>query len=306
MVDIVIVNWNSGHFLEECVKSLSLEENAFRINKIIVVDNASADDSLDKLPASEKIMVIRNPTNLGFSKACNQGFRCCQSEYVLLLNPDARLLPDTLRESIHFMKQRTDVDIMGCQLLEDNGEIAKSCARFPTVLRMCFETIGLSKIAPGIFTPATLMTDWDHRESRLVDQVMGAFMFMRTIIFQKNGYFDERFFVYYEELDFSLRLSKLNGKSYYNTAVKAIHSGQGTTISVKAFRLFLNLKSRLQYCKKHFNPVGYAVIFFCSLVIEPFSRTLLLLVRGRLGEIKNVFKGYTMLVRSLPVNKPLN
>ena len=130
--------------------------------------------------------------------------------------------------------------------------------------------MGLSKIAPKIFHPGVLMTDWDHKESRKVDQVMGAFMFMRNSIFEKLGYFDERFFVYYEELDFSKRLAQLGGTSFYNSDIKAIHIGGGTTNNVKTFRLFLNLSSRLQYAKKHFSFGGYSFVWFCTFFIESF------------------------------------
>ena len=142
------------------------------------------------------------------------------------------------------------------------------------------------------------MTDWDHTESRFVDQVIGAFMFMRSSIFKKTGYFDERFFVYFEELDFSKRLAELGGKSYYNTTIKAIHSENGTTMSVKGFRLFLYLKSRLQYAKKHFGYAGYFLVWSSTIFIEPFSRTLLLLITGNPGEVRNVFQGYRLLIRS--------
>ena len=154
------------------------------------------------------------------------------------------------------------------------------------------------KIAPKIFTPALLMTDWDHKSSRYVDQVMGAFMFMPISIFNKVGYFDERFFVYYEELDFSKRLAESGGVSYYNYDIKAIHSGGGTTNNVKPFRLFLSLQSRLQYAKKHFHFTGYIIVWYCTFFIFFFTRVIFLLLKGNFKEIKNVFKAYDLLIRN--------
>lgn len=113
------------------------------------------------------------------------------------------------------MKERKEVDILGCQLLDDNGEVSHSCLRFPTPLGIFREITGLSSIAPSIFKPGIIMTDWDHKESRFVDQVMRAFMFMRKFVFEKVGYSDERFFVFYEEVDFSKRLSELGGRSFF-------------------------------------------------------------------------------------------
>jgi hypothetical protein len=127
---------------------------------------------------------------------------------------------------------------------------------------------------------------------------MGAFMFMRRSIFEKIGYFDERFFVYYEEIDFSKRVAEKGGKSFFNANIKAIHSGQGTTNSVKGLRLFLNLRSRLQYAKKHFNYGGYACVWLCTFFIEPFTRSLFLLLSGKIDEISDLFKGYKLLIKN--------
>jgi N-acetylglucosaminyl-diphospho-decaprenol L-rhamnosyltransferase len=301
MVDIVLVNWNSGNFLRKCLDSVFSTNNLQIIHRIFIIDNNSADGSAGDLPASEKIVVVQNTENLGFSKACNQGFRLCTAAFVLLLNPDTMLFESTLSDCANFLQQNEDVDILGCSLLDDDGKISKSCSRFPTPLTLFYDATGLSKISPRLFKPATVMTDWDHSESRPVDQVMGAFMFMRTGIFQKNGYFDERFFVYYEELDFSKRLAEIGGKSYYHSGIKAIHSGEGTTTGVKAFRLFLNLKSRLQYAKKHFSYGGYVLVCIGTFVPEPFLRMLQLIIKGNVRDAGNVIKGYWLLIRSLPI-----
>ena len=296
MADIVIVNWNSSGYLFKCVQFILIQNNEPYVSNIYVIDNDSSDNSIYLLRKHSKIEVIQNNQNQGFSKACNQGFRLCKAPYTLLLNPDTQLLDSTLKDCVSFMENNSNIDILGVTLLDDQGKLTYSCARFPSPLHYFFDATGLSKIAPKIFTPALLMTDWDHKSSGYVDQVMGAFMFMRTSIFQKTGYFDERFFVYYEELDFSKRLNDEGGKSYFNCDIKAIHSGEGTTHSVKAFRLSLNLESRLQYCKKHFNYTGYVFVWFCTFFIEPITRIFFLLVKLNLSEIKEIIKGYKLLI----------
>ncbi|MFT3682434.1 MAG: glycosyltransferase family 2 protein [Ferruginibacter sp.] len=301
MTDIVIVNWNSGHFLERCISSVFAGSNPQFISQVIIIDNNSADGSASFINADNKTKLIRNENNNGFAKACNQGFKLCTAEYILLLNPDAILLEDTLQEGLQFLQKQQDVDIMGCQLIDDNGHISPSCSRFPTPLHIFFDATGLSKVAPKFFTPATVMTDWDHKESRYADQVMGAFMLMRKTVFDKLGYFDERFFVYYEEVDFCKRLSNINGRTFYNASIRAVHSGEGTTQRVKAFRLFLSLRSRLLYSKKHFSTLGYISVWVSTFFIEPFARSIFLLLRLSPGEIPDVWKGIRMLV----VNKTL-
>ncbi|MFM2358278.1 MAG: hypothetical protein RLY16_271 [Bacteroidota bacterium] len=297
MIDIVIVNWNSGQLVTNCVRSIIENDSPSRVSKIFVIDNNSQDQSALNLSAIDsRIYLVQNNENLGFAKACNQGFKLCTSSYVLLLNPDAMLLKNTLEDCVNYMQQHQDIDILGCRLLDDHGLLSPSCSRFPSPKRILFDAIGLSKIAPRTFKPGTIMTDWDHKENRFVDQVMGAFMFMRLACFTKIGLFDERFFVYYEEVDFSKRLTEQNGRIFYNQEITAVHSGEGTTKSIKGFRLFLSLRSRLQYAQKHFSTFGYFVVWVSTYFVEPFSRIAFAVLKRNLLGIKEVFKAYRLLI----------
>lgn len=296
--DIVIVNWNAGDLLLRCVQSILQEANRQYLGKVIVVDNNSADNSITIVPKDEKMCLIKNRENLGFAKACNQGFRQCKSNYVLLLNPDALLGTHTLEQCDLFMNDHNDIDVMGVALLNENGRVSPSCARFPTSMHIFFDASGLSKLWPGIFTPGTLMTDWDHAESKVVDQVMGAFMFMRRSVFDRFGYFDERYFVYFEELDYSKKIVSGGGISYYNKDIRITHSGGGTTNTVKAFRLFLFLESRMKYALKHFSKSGYWFVCFSTWLVEPISRFLLALIKGRFAEVRAVIGAYKLLVKN--------
>ena len=295
-VDIVIVNWNSGALLGKCVQSIFASDSRNYLGRVIIVDNQSKDDSISLLPVNDTIQLIRNESNLGFAKACNQGFAVCTSSYVLLLNPDTLLYSDTLKDCIEYMEAHPETGIMGCQLLNEEGKITPSCARFPRAVDFVIHGTGLSKLFPSLFRPATLMTDWNHEQSAMVDQVMGAFMFMRKEIFNRIGYFDERYFVYFEELDFSLRFKKAGGHIFYHSGIKAIHSGMGTTAKVKAFRLFLNLRSRLKYARKNFSYPGFVAVYISTFTLEIISRVTLLAVKGRFSEINDLLQGYGMLM----------
>lgn len=297
IVDIIIVNWNSGSLLHECIRTILESSNQEMVHTLFVVDNASEDKSVTILPQSDKIKIIENSHNLGFAKAANQGFRLSTSKYTLLLNPDTRLFPDTLQKCCQFMEEHQDVDILGVRHLNKKGKVAPSCARFPTPLTFFFDAVGLSKLSPRIFTPALLMTDWDHLSNRKVDQVIGAFMFMQNKVFQKLGYFDEQFFVYCEELDFSKRLAEAGGISFYDASNQIVHIGGGTTDKVKAYRLYLNLKSRMLYGKKHFSAVGYFCLLITTLVVEPISRSVFNLFSGNFSELRDVVRGYGMLIK---------
>lgn len=302
--DIVIVNWNSERLLLDCVNSIIHSENIEVTNRIFIIDNNSADNSLEILPSHPKIHIVRNDQNFGYARAANIGFKRCTAGYVLLLNPDTRLFPSTIPKCLACMESLPEVDILGCMLFDEKGKITPTCVRFPTPARYFFDATGLSKLFPKIFTPALFMTDWDHTTDRYVDQIIGAFMFIRNEVFQKIGYFDERFFVYDEELDFSKRLADTGGKSFYNASIHAVHIGEGTTKNVKAYRLFLNLKSRLLYSRKYFSTLGYLSVWCSTFLIEPVSRSVFLLVKRKPKEIRDVIKGYAMFLYKKDISKP--
>jgi N-acetylglucosaminyl-diphospho-decaprenol L-rhamnosyltransferase len=296
-VDIVIVNWNSGDYLRACLASVFTSENGFHINQVIVIDNNSTDNSMLDLYKNDKIIFIKNKENIGFSKACNQGFKMCGAKYILLLNPDAKLLNSTLNDCFVFMENNNNVDILGCQLLDEHNNITISCSRFPTPKSFFYKSLGLTNIFPKTFTPPDLMIDWDHKESAYVDQVMGAFMFMKKELFEKLGYFDERFFVYFEELDFSKRLAQYGGKTYFNADIKTIHSGHSGHGKINAFRLSLFLKSKLLYAKKHFSKTGYCTAFIATVFLEPFTRIFFLLAKGRFKDARQIVNAYRLFIR---------
>lgn len=298
-VSIVIVNWNAGKLLNECVESI-LKYGVENVNEIVIIDNFSSDDSISSLKIKPKIKpkikLIENTENLGFAKACNIGFKSSKSEFVLLLNPDTQIKKDTLLLCTKFLSERPDVDILGCRHVDEEGKTRVSCARFPTVKSFFNDILGLSKVFPKFFHPATLMTDWDHSTSREVDQVIGAFMFMKRSIFERYGFFDERFFVYYEELDYCLRTKKAGGKVFYNADITIYHKGCGTTSNFKAFALFLSLRSRLKYIKKHFSYIEFLLISTATLTLEFLWRSGLAFFKGGVQGLKETFKGYKMLI----------
>ena len=116
------------------------------------------------------------------------------------------------------------------------------------------------------------MSDWSHDSTRPVNVVMGAFFLVRRSLYDLLGGFDERFFVYFEEVDFTLRAMQMGYETYYLSEARCYHRGQGTSDAVKAARLFYSLQSRLRYAEKHFDAVSTSVLKFMTLFIEPFSR----------------------------------
>jgi N-acetylglucosaminyl-diphospho-decaprenol L-rhamnosyltransferase len=302
---VVIVNWNGGTLLAECLRSFqSVSRDAVTVSRITVVDNASTDDSLsdlqefsDQLP----LRIIRNDRNKGFAAACNQGARSSTTDFLLFLNPDTRLLPGALEVPAKFLTNdsNTNVGIVGVQLIDAQGKVARSCARQPTVRSMIGQSLGLDRCGPSIF-PTHFMSEWDHGNTRSVDQVMGAFFFLRASLFEKLGGFDERFFVYFEDLDLAVRARKMGWISVYLAAAHVFHRGSGTTDQVKGVRLFYSWRSRILYAFKHFGAVGGTGVAIVTLAVEPMIRLLALLAEGRRKEMRDVLRAACLLWSDLP------
>ena len=191
------------------------------------------------------------------------------------------------------------IGIIGVQLLDNSGNVARTCSRFPTLVTFFSQILGLNHIFPGYF-PSHFMKEWDHRESREVDQVMGAFFLIRRSLFQRLGGFDERFFVYFEDLDLSYRAWKSGWKSFYLADAQAYHKGGGTTRQIKDRRLFYSLRSRILYSYKHFGWWSATAVTLMTLIVEPFTRLAWATVRCSGTEIVNTLKGYLMLWRAMP------
>jgi len=178
-VSIVIVNWNSGVQLFEVVSSITQYHSGL-VSSVIIVDNASTDDSLfqveslGNLPFS--LEIIRNGINKGFAAACNQGASLAVGDYILFLNPDTLLFDSSLSKAIDFMQQpeNSDVGICGIRLVDEFGNPSTSAASFPTIRVMAGKILGLSKFFSTFF-PAHLIKSSDFSKNTKVDQVIGAF-----------------------------------------------------------------------------------------------------------------------------------
>lgn len=301
-IDIVIVNWNAGIQLRECLESIKSYGDGC-VSTVTVVDNNSSDGSLNGLEnIGQRVKIIENPENLGFGAACNQGVGLgggC-ADYILLLNPDAKIVAGAIPVSLKFMEEENNsgVGVCGIQLINDEGVVSRSCARFLTPSRVLASAIGIDRLS--VFRNLGMhMSDWAHDSTREVDHVIGAFYLIRRRIFEELNGFDERFFVYLEDLDLSLRVRKAGYKVVYLAEVSAYHAGGGTSKQIKATRLYYSLNSRLQYSIKHFSMDGVIVVFAVTLIVEPITRVFFALLSFRLPDVGNTLAGYAKLLGSL-------
>jgi N-acetylglucosaminyl-diphospho-decaprenol L-rhamnosyltransferase len=302
--DIVIVNWNSGVQLKECLQSITQASSMadLCLGKCIVVDNASQVGSAEKLDIPFPALTqVWNQENKGFAYGCNQGAKMGTSEYVLFLNPDVKLLPDSLGKALRFLeeKEHSRVGIAGIQLVGIDGIIQRNVARFPTPGSLFHQMLGLDRLWPRHF-PSHFMTEWDHCASREVDQVTGAFFMVRRNLFEQLNGFDERFFMYFEDLDFACQAKQAGWTSYYMAEVHAIHHGGGASYQVKARRLSYVLKSRVLYVAKHFGTSSALAILLASLLVESWVRLAWSLVNRSGQNFIETIHAYWIFLETLP------
>lgn len=299
ILSIIIVNWNSGNQLAACISSIKYAAAALDDEwEVIVVDNASSDDSLAEISKlSGRLKLVKNAQNRGFAAACNQGASLARGHYLLFLNPDTRLFTDSLAKPISFMEAHASqgVGICGIRLLDDEGKTTTCASRFPGLRVMMGSLLGLSVCFPRLFPPH-LMRPIELTTNQFVDQVTGAYFLVRHRVYDACGGFDEQFFVYYEEVDFSLRAMQKGFASYLVADVTAFHRGGGCSEQVKATRLFYSLRSRIQYARKHFSLTDITGLWLV-MAIELPVRIVRAIIHLSLGEIKDTAAAYILLAR---------
>jgi len=300
---IVIVNWNTGLQLRDCLNSVAASAcSSFTLQRVVVVDNSSFDRSMESLPHDRlPLTIMRNPENRGFAAACNQGAAGSHSDFILFLNPDTVLRPDTLDKALSraLLPEQARVGIWGIALRDENDRLACTCANFPRPAIIYSEILGLNRLFPGRF-PSHFTTRADRSFSRVVDQVIGAFFLVRREVYDALGGFDERFFVYFEEVDFARRALARGWTSYYFAGAEAFHKGGGASQQAKASRLFYFMRSRILYSFKHMGLLQSAGIAAASLLVEPVARVIFAAAQGEWRTGGSVFVAFAKLWLALP------
>ena len=265
-----------------------------------MVDNGSTDGSAAAVEGLPKVEMVYAGENLGFAAACNLGASRVSTPYILFLNPDTRVETDSLTVPLAFMEQpeNAGVGICGIQLVDEQGRVSRTCARFPTLGRFSASALGLDKL-PGFQGTGVHMRDWDHKSSRIVDHVIGAFYLIQRSIFESVKGFDERYFVYLEDLDLSRRVRAAGWDSWYLADSQAYHAGGGTSQQVKARRLFYSLCSRLLYGFKYFPRWQAWALVGITGLMEPLTRTIYCLARRDVAGVRNTWLAYRMLWRGM-------
>jgi GT2 family glycosyltransferase len=283
-VSIIIVNYNTINLLRDCLNSLMQTEG--RVCELIVVDNASADGSAEMV-ASEfpGVVLVRNRQNAGFSKANNQGMKLAKGKYLLLLNSDTVVRAGAVEIMAEFLDSQAAVGAVTCKLLNADGTIQASISNRPGPVLLFFRLLGVSRLISGdrarrwlsrtcgFFLGKTIrsyLAPYTAHDSPVeVENISGACMMLRGEVVQQVGFLDEGFFMYFEDMDYCVRLQNAGWKMYYLPQGEIIHlggmssGGRMRNYSVHSYRALFH------FYRKHFSHA--MVVTVRSMVITTSS-----------------------------------
>ena len=253
-VSVIIVNWNTKDSLKACLASVYRQTRGIHF-EVIVVDNASTDDSVPMVRADfAQVILIANSENKGFAAANNQGLAIATGRYVLLLNSDTLICDDAISKSVAYADQHPKAAVVGCQVWEDEQTVQMTCFRFPSLLNLVLSVFGLSKILKtNRFFGRERMLWWKRDEERQVDVVSGMFMLVNKRAIEQVGLMSEDYFLYFEETDWCYRFARAGWKSLFWPGAKIVHMHGGShSTRQAALEMFIHQqKSLLIFLKKH-------------------------------------------------------
>lgn len=225
-VSAVVVSYNSRQYLGECLQSLRAEGVA----DIVVVDNASADGSVAAVQACDPdAVVVQTGANLGFGTAANRGAELATGDYLLVLNPDTIAEPGVVKALAEALDRDPGLGAAGPRIENLDGTLYPSAREFPD-LAVAAGHAFLGLVWPANrFTRRYRMLDWDHSRAADVDWVSGAFMLVRRSAFDAVGGFDERYFMYVEDVDLCWRLGQAGWRVGYEPAGRVVHALGGSS-----------------------------------------------------------------------------
>jgi hypothetical protein len=279
---IIIVSWKVKSLLHNCLASIRAHHRGD--SEIVVVDNDSADGTVPETRSQfPEIKVIENRENVGFSKANNIGIQHSKGSAILFLNPDTLLSEDTVSKMREVFRQDPSVGAVGCMLVDENRKIDFQCAkRLPTIFNLLIEPY-LYRI--GIRCKTDLpMREWDHRDNRHVECLMGACLMVPRDVLEIAGYWDESMFMYAEDVELCHRISRHGYKLFYLADSAVIHFGQRSAMQDYVNVNAAAVRSMRKYFSRQRSPLYGSIYQFMSilnLIIKSFILLLFAPVRSK-------------------------
>ncbi|MCA9375543.1 MAG: glycosyltransferase family 2 protein [Candidatus Doudnabacteria bacterium] len=275
-ISIVIVNWNTRDLTTRCIQSIKEHKGDLSV-EAIVVDNDSSDGSeaqfREVFAKDDWVTVIQSGANLGFGKGCNVGIKRSRATYVFILNPDTEVFEDTLRTLYSYMETHKEVAIVAPKLENPDGTLQESIRRFPTANDQSVILLKLHHFVKNLEPiERYLATDFNYTQEADVEQPMGAALFFRRSVLTELGGFDERYFLWFEEVDLLKQVhDRKDWKIRYLPTTRVLHHKGQSFGQLRALKEqhILNT-SMLKYFAKNRPPEEY----FLILALMPVSYAL--------------------------------
>jgi N-acetylglucosaminyl-diphospho-decaprenol L-rhamnosyltransferase len=269
-LSIIIVNWNGGEMILRCLRSIRTTRNSFAV-RVIVIDNNSSDGSREAAQKEfPEFEIINSGSNLGFGRANNLARTMVTTPLVLFLNPDTELFERSLEDSVNCLMEHPDVGALGCKMRYLDGTIQEQGLQwFPSPLTILAEMT----VAPLMRkTPlAGLLPKFDPNHSCYARKLYGGFVLARKDVLDKAGWFDDRYFMYAEDVDLSRTVLDLGWKLYYTADAEIIHIAGGTSAKAPSgFAILMKSESINKLIRKYQGGLGAfahrVVLFVASLL----------------------------------------
>lgn len=249
-LSVVILNYQTFDLTKNTINSVLKYDYPFSY-EIIVVDNASSDDSLSKLQDyfRDNVKFIASAENNGFAAGNNQALAVAKGRYILLLNSDTVVWENTLETIYNYMEKHSDVGACGCRVLLENGELDKACKRsFPNVKNSFFRLFHIPTKGKDNNYNLDYLPDDEIYE---IDCLTGAFMFIKSEVLNEVGFLDESFFMYGEDIDLCLRIKEAGWKIIYYGESKITHFKGSSSKKKRAKLIYEFYHAMYIYYKKH-------------------------------------------------------
>ena len=249
-LSIVILNYQTFELTKNTINSIFEYEYPFSY-EVLLVDNASGDDSLSRLKDyfKDNVIFIESSENNGFAAGNNQALKIAKGKYQLLLNSDTIVWENTLESIYYYMEKHTDVGATGCRVLLENGDLDKACKRsFPNVKNSFFRLFHIpTKSKDDNYNLDSLPDDGVYE----IDCLTGAFMFIRKEASDEVGFLDETFFMYGEDIDLCFRIKQAGWKIVYYGKSKITHFKGASSKKQKSKLIYEFYRAMYVYYKKH-------------------------------------------------------
>lgn len=296
VLSIVIVNWNTCQLLRDCLESLLADPDSGRW-EILVVDNASADDSVAMVQRCfPQVRLLASPENLGFSRGNNLALEQARGEYLLLLNSDTRVECGALGALVAFMAGQPRIGAAGPMLLNADGSLQLSCGIVPSLRTEIVHKLLLHRLFPFF-----KLAGWDHRSARAVGWVSGACLLIRRQALAEVGPLDPAIYMCCEDLEWCMRLAEKNWQIFYYPFSRVVHL-EGQSIRKNLGQMLVISQQSLFYLfQKHFGP-GHLLFLRLLTLVEMVLRSILwgglfIALPARRAESRQRLQAYRQILR---------